>query len=170
MAQESMPASRDDVVAARVGSLHDIDFTAMAAVQNVYRVANAVRGHMEREVLMASGLSWTAFTALFVLWVWGEQETRHLAEECGITKGTLTGVLTTLEGKGLVQRAPHHSDGRLVVVNLTGSGRALIRRLFPKFNNEEAVVVEVLTAQEQATLALLLRKVLDHVEGTGSAG
>lgn len=151
-------------MAARVGALHDIDFPSMNVVQNVYRVANAVRARMERDVLSESGLSWTSFTALFVLWVWGPMETRHLAEECGVTKGTLTGVLATLESKGHVVRSRHETDGRLVVVHLTPGGRALIRRLFPRFNAGETETVEVLTAAEQVTLARLLRKVLTHVE------
>lgn len=152
-------------MAQRVGSLHDIDFASMNAVQNVYRVANAVRANMEREVLGESGLSWTSFTALFVLWVWGPQETRHLAQECGVTKGTLTGVIVTLESRGLVERSAHPNDGRLVVVSLTASGRRLIRHLYPKFNSHESRVMEVLNQREQEMLTDLLRKVLTHVEG-----
>jgi hypothetical protein len=162
------PTEREAAVAARVGSLHDIDFASMNVVQNVYRVANAVRARMERDVLGDSGLSWTSFTALFVLWVWGPQETRHLAGECGVTKGTLTGVIATLESKGLVLRSPHPGDGRLVVVSLTPAGRATIKRLFPQFNEGETEAVEVLTGSEQATLTRLLRKVLGHVEAMDS--
>ena len=159
---------REEAVAARVGALHDIDFPATNAVQNVYRVANAVRANMERDVLGSSGLSWTSFTALFVLWVWGPQETRHLAQECGVTKGTLTGVIATLESKGLVSRSTHPDDGRLVVVSLTTPGRNVIRRLYPRFNSHETRVMQVLNEREQQTLSELLRKVLGHVEGLGS--
>ena len=161
------PTEREQAVTNRVGSLHDIDFASMSVVQNVYRVANAVRARMERDVLGESDLSWTSFTALFVLWVWGPMETRHLAEECGVTKGTLTGVLATLESRGHVVRTPHETDGRLVVVRLTPGGRTLIKRLFPQFNAQETQVVEVLSPAEQATLARLLRKVLTHVESSG---
>ena len=161
----SQPTEREAQVAARVGELHDIDFAAMAMVSNVYRVANAVRARVEREVLGADGLSWTGFTALFVLWVWGPQETRHLAEECGVTKGTLTGVLTTLEKRGWVERRAHADDGRLVVVSMTAPGRRVIRRLFPGFNQQEAAVSAALTEREGEELTRLLRKVLAHVEG-----
>lgn len=163
--RDGAQSAREQAVADRVGSLHDIDFASMNAVQNVYRVANAVRANMEREVLGESGLSWTSFTALFVLWVWGPQETRHLAQECGVTKGTLTGVIVTLESKGLVERSAHPDDGRLVVVSLTASGRRLIRQLYPKFNSHESRVMEVLNQREQQMLTDLLRKVLAHVEG-----
>ena len=62
------PTEREQAVADRVGELHDIDFAATAVVSNVYRVANAVRNRIEREVLGDDNLSWTGFTTLFVLW------------------------------------------------------------------------------------------------------
>lgn len=158
------PTEREAQVAERVGELHDIDFAAMAMVSNIYRVANAVRNRAEREVLAGDSLSWTGFTALFVLWVWGPQETRHLAEECGVSKGTLTGIVTTLERRGLLERGGHPTDGRLVVVSLTAKGRAIIRRVFPAFNRQEAAVAAGLTEREQAQFTGLLRKVLRHVE------
>ena len=53
-------------VQARLGGL-PIDPHALAAVSNVFRVANAVRLHMERHVLGADGISWTGFVVLWVL-------------------------------------------------------------------------------------------------------
>ena len=150
-------AERD--VQARVGDL-PIDFTARAVVSNVFRVANVVRNHMETKVLGADDLSWTAFTALFVLWVGGDQESRHLAEECGVSKGTLTGVINTLERRELVTRSGHPDDGRLVVISLTATGRQMIRRLFPRFNEDEALVVSRLAEDDRAQLAHLWREVL----------
>ena len=38
---------------------------------------------------------------LFVLRVWGPTESHRLADEAGITDGTLTGVMKTLEQRGL---------------------------------------------------------------------
>jgi MarR family transcriptional regulator, organic hydroperoxide resistance regulator len=70
---------------------------------------SAVRNRMERDVLSTDGLSWTGFTALFVLWVWGPHEARYLAEECGVSKGTMTGISTTLVDKGLIAKNWHVS-------------------------------------------------------------
>src|SRR5580692_9854544 len=116
-------------IRSRFGQGGALDFTAMAAVSNIYRAANAIRNQMERDVLAEADLSWAAFTVLFVLWIWGDQQTRHLAAEAGVTKGTLTGVLKTLEKRGLVQRAAHDEDGRLVVVSLVPDGLTMIERL-----------------------------------------
>lgn len=155
-------AERD--VRARIGGQH-FDFEAMAAISNIYRAANVVRNHMEQKVLSDYDLSWGAFTVMFVLWIWGEQETRHLAAEAGVTKGTLTGVLKTLEGRGFVRRHPHPEDGRLVVVRLRPAGQRAIEDLFPKFNEHEVFASSGLKAGERSQLAGLLRVVIRTVQG-----
>jgi DNA-binding MarR family transcriptional regulator len=163
---ELVQAERD--VQARIGDQH-IDFEAMAVISNIYRAANVVRNHMEQQVLADYDLSWGAFTVLFVLWIWGEQETRHLAAEAGVTKGTLTGVLKTLEGRGYVQRHPHRADRRLVVVRLLPSGRHAIEDLFPRFNEQEVFASSRLSKEDRRRLAGLLRVVIRTVGGPGAA-
>jgi DNA-binding MarR family transcriptional regulator len=160
-AQDLVQAERD--IRARIGE-QDLDFAAMAAVSNIYRAANVIRYHMEQQVLADEDLSWAAFTVLFVLWIWGDQQTRHLAAEAGVTKGTLTGVLKTLEKRGLARRRGHDSDGRLVLVSLQPKGLEVIERLFPAFNQGEALVSASLTGHEKDQLASLLRKIIRTVE------
>ena len=156
-----MQAEHD--IRGRIGDQH-LDFAAMAAVSNIYRAANVIRNHMERKILADEDLSWAAFTVLFVLWIWGDQQTRYLAAEAGVTKGTLTGVLKTLEKRGLVRRHAHESDGRLVLVSLEPKGRGVIERLFPAFNMGEAFVSGSLSEQEKEQLASLLRTIIRSVE------
>jgi len=160
-ARDLVQAERD--IRERIGDQH-LDFAAMAAVSNIYRAANVVRNHMERKVLADEDLSWAAFTVLFVLWIWGEQQTRHLAVEAGVTKGTLTGVLKTLEKRGLTKRQAHDEDGRLVLVSLEPKGEAVIERLFPAFNASETQVSGALSDREKNQLAGLLRKIVRSVE------
>lgn len=144
----------------------DFDFEAMLAVSNIYRAATAVRNRMERELLGPEGLSWGGFTILFVLWVWGERETSGLAEDCGLAKGTLSGMLGTLEKGGLVARARHPEDGRKVVVTLLDDGRATIERVFPEFNKREAFFTSQLDESEVHQMARLLRVVTATASGT----
>jgi MarR family transcriptional regulator, organic hydroperoxide resistance regulator len=142
----------------------DVDFASMAVVANVFRVASAARGHLERTVLADVGLSFSAFTVMWVLWIWGEAETRELAVDAGITKGTLTGVVGTLERRGLVIRRRHAGDGRLVRVSTTPAGDALMATLFARFNAGEARIVSGLDDGESRQLSALLRGVLRSVE------
>lgn len=158
---ELIQSERD--VQARIGGL-DVDFTSLAAVSNIFRAATTVRNHMERTVLAPADLSFTAFTVLWVLWVWGEQEARRVAEESGISRGTLTGVITTLEGRGLVQRRSHPDDRRSVLMSATKAGETLMKRIYPQFNAEEAKATAALSNAEKQALADALRTVLRTVE------
>ena len=101
---------------------------------------------------------------LFVLRIWGSQESRQLADEAGISGGTLTGVLDTLERKGLVKRRAVPQDRRRVEVVLTPSGTKVVDEVMPAFNRQEALVTEGLSDNEMATLARLLRKGLQTTE------
>ncbi len=153
-----MRQAERDVTQAFVGEA--FDFAALLAVSNVFRAATAVRNHMEREVLSSHELSWSAFVVLFVLRVWGKQESHELAREAGITGGTLTGVLTTLERRGFAQRSVHPDDGRRVIVRPTAKGRRTVDEIMPVFNHHEAIVTAGLSSADRRELTRLLRTVL----------
>ena len=157
-----LEAERD--IRARIGD-RPLDFEALLAVSNIYRAANAVRNRMEREILSAAGLSWGGFTILFVLWIWGDRETNQLAEDCGLAKGTLSGMLTTLEKTGLVERRRHPEDGRRVTVHLLDPGLEMIESVFPEFNRYEAKFTAALDDEERTELARLLRLVTATADG-----
>lgn len=140
----------------------EIDFDAMAVAANLFRAANTVRNHLERTVLSSAGLSWTAFVVLWVTWIWEPIETRKIAEESAVSKATLTGVLKTLENKGLLTRSRSVEDGRLVIVELTASGKALMESLFPQFNGAEVQLVSSLSTEEKQALAVFLRNLADN--------
>ena len=76
----------------------------------------------------------------------------------------LTGVLKTLEKRGLARRRGHDGDGRLVLVGLEPKGLAVIERLFPAFNMGEALMSSSLTEPEKEQLATLLRKIIRSAE------
>lgn len=139
----------------------------MAAVANLYRAAAAVRQHFENSVLRGVELTWTSFVVLWVVWIGGERETRLVAEEAGISKGTLTGVARTLQSRGLLERKDHPTDGRLALLALTPEGERLIAWVFPEFNAEEVFVTEGLSDDEALDLADLLRRIVDQVETRG---
>ena len=160
-AEELLRAERD--IRDRLSG-HDLDFAAMLAISNIYRAASAVRRRAERDLLAEANLSWGGFTILWVLWVWGEMETAHLAAECDLAKGTLTGMLTTLEKQRLVERARVAEDRRRVMVTLTPEGLDTIEELFPRFNRFEQSMAAGLDETEQRELAHLLRVVIGNAD------
>jgi DNA-binding MarR family transcriptional regulator len=161
-----LPAERK--VLERLGHL-PLDFRAMGAVSNLFRASAAIRRHMESSILAPDKLSWTSFVAMWVLWVWGEMESRDLAAAVGISRPTSTGVVTTLEGRGWVERHKNPADGRMVRVALTPEGERKIADLFPRFNAEERALTAHLSADEQDAMAAMLRSMLRTVE-PGSRG
>jgi DNA-binding MarR family transcriptional regulator len=142
----------------------DLDLRALAAVSNIFRVATAVRNHMEHDILEEHDLSWSAFTALFVLRVWGEMDARSLAAEAGVTAATLTGVMKTLETRQLLERRSDSTDGRRVVVSITAKGRKIVDEVMPAFNRHERLVTQALTDEELDDLARNLRAILRTVD------
>lgn len=141
-----------------------LDFQSMAVMSNLFRAATAVRNHLERTVLSEHDLSWTAFVVLWVTWIWEPIETRQIADEGGFSKATLTGVLTTLEGRGLVTRTKSETDGRLVLVALTAKGRKMMDKLFPEFNTHEQEIASTISAEKRQALADMLRVITEGVE------
>jgi MarR family transcriptional regulator, organic hydroperoxide resistance regulator len=146
-----------------------LDFRAMWAISNVFRSSTALRRHLESTVLAQDRLSWTAFTALWVLWIWGEMEARDFAAAVGISRPTATGVVTTLHRRRLVRRRKASADGRVVLLSLTPSGRRKIEQLFPRFNAEEARVASTLSDDDQDRLATMLRLLLRRVDAVRSS-
>jgi MarR family transcriptional regulator, 2-MHQ and catechol-resistance regulon repressor len=57
---------------------------------------------------------------------------QELAQKTLVTKGTLTGIVDRLEGKGIVRREVPPHNRRCFIVKLTEEGEALFKRVFPE--------------------------------------
>lgn len=139
----------------------------MFAVSNVFRVANKVRNFAERTILSEHKLTFSGFTVLWVLWINGKMESQALANESGVSKSTLTGIVKTLEKQSIVVREPDTKDRRRVFVSATPKGKKTMSQIFPEFNLLEAAVTKDLTAQEKNSLARMLRIVLHSLDQHG---
>ena len=163
--QEQLLPEEVDVLARTAG--RELDISAMVVVQDVFRAAAALRARLEVAALQEESLTWSGFTMLFCLWVWGPLETRDLALRTGVSRPTVSGVTDTLERRGLVGRRGHPEDGRLRTIALTAAGEHTFEELFPRFNAEESLACAGLTAKERAHLAGLLRTLVTTLrEGT----
>jgi MarR family transcriptional regulator, organic hydroperoxide resistance regulator len=140
------------------------DIASMEAISNIYRAAAVIRRRAEAGVLRDSGLSWGGFTAMWVLWIWGEMETSRLATECDLSKGTLTGILNTLEGREFVVRRRVETDRRRMLVALTDTGSEIMNHLSPRFNQFETDTTAGLDLDEKRELAALLRVIVSDLD------
>jgi DNA-binding MarR family transcriptional regulator len=141
-----------------------LDFTAANALSSLFRAANAVRAELTNRVLRNHDMTWTGFVVLWVVWIWDGMETRHVAESADISKATLTGVVKTLESRGLISREGDENDRRLVRLRLTKEGVALMEQLYPEFNAVESEIVSRLSGNKVTTLTRALRDVVRSVE------
>jgi DNA-binding MarR family transcriptional regulator len=103
---------------------------------------------------------------LWVVWIWDGVETRHAAESAAISKATLTGVVKTLEARGLIRRQVSQADRRLVNLELTPEGRALMEDLYPKFNAAETEVVAGLSERNLKNLTKSLRVIVSGLDAS----
>ncbi|MDQ0225968.1 DNA-binding MarR family transcriptional regulator [Metabacillus niabensis] len=140
-----------------IDSLH---LDAISVVTNIYRVAQGLRNKMEQEVLSEYGLSWTAFSMLYDLWIWESIETKKLAESAGVSKATVSNITKTLERKELCYRRIDNRDRRITYVALTEKGKQVMEALYPQFHKGEVEIVSGLSKDEQKSMSNLLRKVI----------
>jgi len=64
-----------------------------------------------------------------------------IAERLMVTRGTLTGIVGSLESRGYVVRAQHERDGRGQLVLLTKLGERTVRKLRPRMHRAEKSLV-----------------------------
>lgn len=110
--------------------------------------------------LGSHGLSEARFVLICILEGRGEAAAPHvLAEQLGVSRATVTGLLDGLERDGLVRRAPDPQDRRSLQVWLTPRGEAAARAVFV----EHAAWIDALFADidpgERESLARLLHKI-----------
>ena len=81
-----------------------------------------------------------------------------LAEAAGVTRGTMTGLLTGLERSGLVKRDEHPEDARMFTIELTEQALELFKRLLPERIKRIVTFMSCLTEEKQHHLRALLEK------------
>jgi DNA-binding MarR family transcriptional regulator len=121
-------------------------------------------GALEARLVRNSGLSGADYALLHPLSVseCGVLRTRDLGRSIGWERSRLSHQVSRMEKRGLVVREECESDARGSMVRLTEAGRAAIEAAAP--DHVEAVrgfVFDVLSREEQDTLASLLDRVLE---------
>lgn len=108
---------------------------------------------LTRQMATAGGLSVAAASLLARLSRDGQQRLTSLASQEGISQPGMTQLVTRLEREGLVRRTPCTDDRRVVFIDVTDEGRALLERR----RGERAValrrLLDRLDAADQAAIA-----------------
>lgn len=149
--------------------LLSLDPSASCALRSLLRAAHIVRRELTSRALHKYDITWTGFVVLWLAWICDGMETRHVAESAGISKPTLTGVVTTLERRGLILRDGDGHDRRLVRLRLTADGARLIEQIYPEFNTAESELVAGLPGDDIATATRILDELATHAEGASGS-
>lgn len=108
-------------------------------------------------------LSPSQFAVLEALYYLGPLTQGQVSGKVLKSSGNITLVIDNLEKQGLVLRTRGSQDRRQVSIALTDAGRQLIERIFPAHARAVCEEIDVLTPEEQATLAALCVKLGKHL-------
>lgn len=149
----------------------DLEFEPVAVISRLARV----RGHIDSElepVFHEFGLGHADFEAMVTLArISGEHgvSQRRLADELGLTPGTISVRIDRLARQGLAQRIPDPDSKRSTLLALTARGRDLFEHVVPAHLANEQRLLAALSHDERQLLAGLLRKLLVDFEGSQPA-
>lgn len=93
----------------------------------------------------------------------------QLARESLVTSQTMTGIVSKLETKGLVERRVSPDHGRVVLVSLTPSGRERADRAQAISSSVERGLSASLSPVESEALAGLLQRLTDAASTAGGS-
>ena len=137
---------------------------ATEVVLNVIRAGEALSALVDSFV-RARGLP--SSTALIVLEVLrgegGPLAPSVVASRCFLSRPALSGVMDTLERRGLLRRYPDPSDRRRALVEATPEGVTTLERLLPDLHRAEVSWTGGLTRTQKATLLHHLGRLQQHL-------
>jgi DNA-binding MarR family transcriptional regulator len=82
-----------------------------------------------------------------------------IADRLIISRASVTSLLDSLEKRGYVRRRPHHSDRRMLLIELTSLGRKVADEFRPVVHHQQKEWLNVLTEEEKAQLIHMLHRV-----------
>ncbi|GLZ75206.1 MarR family transcriptional regulator [Actinorhabdospora filicis] len=147
--------------------LPDMGLRAMEVFGRVHRVSQHTARLID-PIYARHGIGRAEFDVLASLRRSGEPYTlspKQISGTLMLTSGGLTGRLDKLEKAGLIERLPDPDDRRALRVRLTDAGRTAVEAAVRAGVEAQQKILDVLTPDEQAVLAGLLRRV--HLAYTG---
>ncbi len=82
----------------------------------------------------------------------------QIAERLIISRASVTSLIDSLEKRGYVRRQPHGSDRRMLLIELTETGRQVADRFRPIVHQHENQWLNTLSDEEQEQLIQLLHR------------
>jgi len=144
-----------DVTAVRVPADFETEFpgasrSAAEVAANLVRASDAFLAEVERRRRKIADLSPSAFQALAILEGAGEPLAAHvIADRLLVSSASMTSLLDTLEARGFVERHPHPTDRRKVLIQLTDEACVIVDRMLPAVHATATEALADLTESER---------------------
>jgi DNA-binding MarR family transcriptional regulator len=128
--------------------------SAAEVAANLAQVSSALVAQVERPPREAHGLSASAFQTLAILDGAGEPLPGHvIAERLLVSSASMTSLVDTLERRGLVERRPHPTDRRKVLIHLTPEAQRIVDQQLPAIH---AVITKAISTLPESDREHLL--------------
>lgn len=159
-------AGRDDDVDLLIDAwsrrLPDLDLTPLDIMSRLRRISLALN-RLRAEAFGSAGLAPWEFDVLAAL---RRAEPPHelspaqLIDMTMIGSAAMTNRLDNLSHRGLIERRPHPSDRRSVLVRLTADGSATVDAAMTELVRRESVELSDFSAGDRAVLIRILRQLM----------
>jgi len=135
--------------------------TATEAAMNLARTADLLVKRIG-ELVAPFGLSASSALALGILADSAAPLAPHqIADKLIISRATITGLLDSLEKRGYVRRLPHSTDRRMLLIELTESGRQVAHDFRLRVHQQQKTWLAALSQPEQEQLIAALHRLQD---------
>ncbi|ANQ54384.1 MarR family transcriptional regulator [Thermosipho affectus] len=120
-----------------------------------------------REVLKDFPITPAQFDLMQKLYFTGEKTMTDLSKMLGIAKSTTTGLVSRLEAEGFAERKRKNDDKRVIAVDLTEKGKAVIDKVILKRIEFVEKVIEDFDDKSKKQLIVLLVKLNESMKDYG---
>jgi DNA-binding MarR family transcriptional regulator len=146
----------------------DANVHATEAVMNTMRTADLLFDRIA-VLLRPLGVSAAGGLVLGMLRDHGAMSPSTLSERLIVTRATVTGLVDSLERRGLVRRTPNPDDRRGQVIELTAQGVSVVQEVRTLVHKHEQRWMSALSTEELRTFIELLHRIQDSVSASGNA-
>jgi DNA-binding MarR family transcriptional regulator len=138
--------------------------SAAVSMPEIFQRIEALEKRLKQfqgQTLKAARLTPPQYFILSLLAEKDGQPFKDLAEALACTRATVTGIVDTMEKKGLVVRRPNPEDRRSLLLKLTDKGKSLLKATPGLEKTFGSCCCDVLPPEEARELSRLLKKLSD---------
>jgi DNA-binding MarR family transcriptional regulator len=93
---------------------------------------------------------------------------KQIADRLIISRATVTGLVDSLEQRGFVRRLPHPSDRRMLLIELTDTGKQAADMFRPIVHQHQKLWMNILNEKEQGQLIDFLKRLQESLMSSDS--